>query len=38
VNTWYRNRAGRISQNWPFTLLDFWQRTRRPDLEHYHVR
>jgi 4-hydroxyacetophenone monooxygenase len=37
VNTWYRNRAGRISQNWPFTLLDFWQRTRRPDLEHYEV-
>jgi 4-hydroxyacetophenone monooxygenase len=37
VNTWYKNAAGRITQNWPFTLLDFWQRTREPDLEHYEV-
>jgi 4-hydroxyacetophenone monooxygenase len=31
VNSWYRNANGRISQNWPFTLLEFWQRTRAPD-------
>jgi 4-hydroxyacetophenone monooxygenase len=31
VNSWYRNAAGRISQNWPFSLLEFWQRTRVPD-------
>jgi len=31
VNTWYRNAHGRISQNWPFTLLEYWQRTKEPD-------
>lgn len=38
VSSWYKNATGRTAQNWPFTLLDFWQRTRRPDLEHYEVR
>lgn len=38
VSSWYKNATGRTAQNWPFTLLDFWQRTRRPDLEHYQVR
>jgi 4-hydroxyacetophenone monooxygenase len=31
VNSWYKNAAGRVTQNWPFSLLEFWQRTRRPD-------
>jgi len=31
VNTWYRNAKGRISQNWPFSLLDYWKQTRTPD-------
>jgi 4-hydroxyacetophenone monooxygenase len=35
VNTWYRNAKGRIAQNWPFTLLEFWQRTRAVDLDDY---
>jgi 4-hydroxyacetophenone monooxygenase len=35
VNTWYRNAHGRISQNWPFPLLGFWQQTRRPDPADY---
>jgi 4-hydroxyacetophenone monooxygenase len=37
VNTWYRNANGRIAQNWPFTLLEFWQRTRELDLADYEV-
>ena len=37
VNTWYRNAHGRIAQNWPFTLLEFWQRTRAVDLEDYEL-
>ena len=37
VNTWYRNANGRITQNWPFTLLEFWQRTRAIDLEDYEI-
>jgi 4-hydroxyacetophenone monooxygenase len=37
VNTWYKNASGRITQNWPFTLLEFWQQTREPNLEEYNV-
>jgi 4-hydroxyacetophenone monooxygenase len=35
VNSWYKNELGRVSQNWPFTLLEYWQRTRRPAPEDY---
>jgi 4-hydroxyacetophenone monooxygenase len=35
VNTWYKNASGRVTQNWPFPLLEYWQRTRRPDPEDY---
>jgi 4-hydroxyacetophenone monooxygenase len=35
VNSWYRSPAGRITQNWPFTLLEYWQRTRELDLADY---
>jgi 4-hydroxyacetophenone monooxygenase len=35
VNTWYKNASGRVSQNWPFTLLDYWQRTKAPDPADY---
>jgi hypothetical protein len=24
-----------VSQNWPFTLLEFWIRTRQPDPADY---
>ncbi|MEY2432366.1 MAG: 4-hydroxyacetophenone monooxygenase [Acidimicrobiaceae bacterium] len=37
VNTWYRNSNGRITQNWPFTLLEFWQRTRELDPADYEL-
>jgi 4-hydroxyacetophenone monooxygenase len=35
VNTWYKNAAGHITQNWPFTLLEYWERTRQPDPADY---
>jgi 4-hydroxyacetophenone monooxygenase len=35
VNSWYKNEHGRVAQNWPFTLLEYWQRTRRPDRDDY---
>jgi 4-hydroxyacetophenone monooxygenase len=38
VNSWYRSRSGRISQNWPFSLVDFWQRTQGPDPDDYVFR
>jgi len=35
VNSWYKNAQGRITQNWPFTLLEFWQLTQQPDPADY---
>jgi 4-hydroxyacetophenone monooxygenase len=35
VNTWYKNQSGRITQNWPFTLLEFWELTKQPDPDDY---
>jgi 4-hydroxyacetophenone monooxygenase len=37
VNSWYKNDRGRVTQNWPFTLLEYWQRTLRPDPAEYEV-
>jgi 4-hydroxyacetophenone monooxygenase len=30
VSSWYKNSAGRVSQNWPFALVDYWQATKAP--------
>jgi 4-hydroxyacetophenone monooxygenase len=38
VNTWYKNASGRVSQNWPYSLLEYWRRTRQPDPEDYVLR
>jgi 4-hydroxyacetophenone monooxygenase len=35
VNSWYKNEHGRVAQNWPFTLLEYWQRTLTPDPDVY---
>ncbi len=35
VNSWYKNDLGRVAQNWPFTLLEYWQRTLAPDPDDY---
>jgi 4-hydroxyacetophenone monooxygenase len=35
VNSWYKNATGRSAQNWPFSLLEYWQLTREPDLSQY---
>jgi 4-hydroxyacetophenone monooxygenase len=37
VNTWYKNASGRITQNWPFTLLEYWRRTLQPDPADYEL-
>jgi 4-hydroxyacetophenone monooxygenase len=37
VNSWYKNASGRVSQNWPFTLLEYWERTREPDPEDFEL-
>ena len=35
VTSWYKNAEGHVTQNWPFTLLEFWTQTREPDPEDY---
>ena len=37
VNSWYKNSHGRVAQNWPFSLLEYWERTREPDLGDYEL-
>jgi 4-hydroxyacetophenone monooxygenase len=37
VPTWYKNKNGRVTQNWPFDLLTYWSRTREPDLAEYEL-
>lgn len=35
VRSWYKNSRGRSAQNWPFTLLEYWQRTKAVDPTEY---
>jgi 4-hydroxyacetophenone monooxygenase len=35
VPTWYKNDKGRVTQNWPFTLVEFWSQTRTPNPADY---
>lgn len=37
VNSWYKNDLGRVAQNWPFTLLEYWQRTLAPKPDEYEL-
>ena len=38
VRNWYKNAEGRVTQNYPFTIAEYWQRTDRFDKENYEVR
>ena len=31
VSSWYKSASGRVSQNWPFALVDYWEMTRAPN-------
>jgi len=31
VTSWYKNDLGRVSQNWPFPLVDYWTATLAPN-------
>jgi 4-hydroxyacetophenone monooxygenase len=35
VSSWYKNSKGRVTQNWPFTLLEFWNQTKAPSPKDY---
>ncbi len=30
-DSWYKNESGRVTQNWPWTLIDYWTRSKEPD-------
>ncbi|WP_345524764.1 NAD(P)/FAD-dependent oxidoreductase [Nocardioides endophyticus] len=35
VNSWYKSASGRVSQNWPLTVVDYWEMTHDVRPEHY---
>ncbi len=35
VDSWYKNASGRVSQNWPYPLVDYWERTRAPARDDF---
>ncbi|MCY4042147.1 MAG: NAD(P)/FAD-dependent oxidoreductase [Gammaproteobacteria bacterium] len=37
VSTWYKNAAGRVTQNWPYSMLEFWQQTKSPNAADYQL-
>jgi 4-hydroxyacetophenone monooxygenase len=37
VSSWYKNQHGRVAQNWPFSLLEYWERTKAPDPGDYEM-
>jgi len=37
VESWYKNAAGRVTQNWPGTHFEYWQQTLEPDEGDYIV-
>ena len=37
VNSWYKNASGRTAQNWPFSLLEYWEQTREINPTDYEI-
>ena len=37
ANSYYNNSKGRNFMSWPYRLVDYWNITRRPDLDSYHI-
>jgi 4-hydroxyacetophenone monooxygenase len=35
VSSWFINEKGRTAQNWPFSALEYWQRTHALDPAEY---
>jgi 4-hydroxyacetophenone monooxygenase len=35
VSSWYKNEFGRVSQNWPFGLIDYWRATLAPNPDDF---
>jgi 4-hydroxyacetophenone monooxygenase len=35
VTSWYKNAKGRVTQNWPFPLVDYWTATVAPNPKDF---
>ncbi|WP_404288029.1 flavin-containing monooxygenase [Glutamicibacter arilaitensis] len=35
VKTWYKNKFGRVSQIWPYPIVEYWNVTRAVDASQY---
>ncbi|PRB70235.1 NAD(P)/FAD-dependent oxidoreductase [Arthrobacter sp. MYb213] len=35
VKTWYKNKFGRVSQIWPYPIVEYWNVTRSVDTSQY---
>jgi 4-hydroxyacetophenone monooxygenase len=35
VNSWYKNAAGRVTQNWPFPIVEYWNATVAPNPDDF---
>jgi len=38
VSSWYKNATGRVSQNWPFPLVDYWNATLAPNPDDFLIQ
>ena len=37
VNSWYKNEKGRVTQNYPFTSAELWQRSHEIAITDYEL-
>jgi 4-hydroxyacetophenone monooxygenase len=35
ARSWYKNKHGRVTQNWPFPIIDYWNATRYAKAEDF---
>jgi 4-hydroxyacetophenone monooxygenase len=35
VTSWYKNATGRVSQNWPFPIVEYWNATVAPNPDDF---
>lgn len=38
VTSWYKNATGRVSQNWPFPLVEYWSATLNPNPNDFELK
>lgn len=35
MNSWYKNSQGKVTTNLPWRLVDYWMRSREPEIAHF---